>query len=120
MPEGRLARAKGVPLPRGSEQHVAKNAPQQGSAKHMAPKCKPTSGHFVSNKEQRDATQHNTTPRLDTLLGLTGGISKQVTGGGKPPLWGAGGSEERKKRRKEERKKVRKGDLKMKRRLYTP
>ena len=38
-----------VPPPRGSEQQVAKNAPQQDGAKHMAPKWKPTSDHFISN-----------------------------------------------------------------------
>jgi len=87
--------------PRGSEQQVAKNAPQQDGAKHMAPKWKPTSDHFMSNKTQRDATRHNTTPHPDTLLRLRGGISTQGKGGGKPLLLGSARKEERAKERKE-------------------
>ena len=59
---------------------VTKNAPQQESAKHMAPKWKPTSDHFISNKTQRDATQHNTNPPQTLSLALGGAFQRRVRG----------------------------------------
>ena len=60
--------------------------------------------HFISNKTQRDATQHNTTPHPTLSFDLWGAFQRRVSGEVTPPPWGVGGSEERKKRRKGERK----------------
>ena len=62
--------------------------------------------YWNGTKIERDATQHNTTPRPDTLLELRGGISTQGKGDVNLPPGGRrfGRKKEKKKERKEEGK----------------